>query len=117
MSKTKGTPDEIDKAVGKRMRDFRLAKGISQEQVAEVCGVTFQQVQKYEKGVNRISASRLLTLSILFKVDMNEFYVDQTQKNPEPWLTKVQIDILRYFKDADESNLKQIRCYAKALLK
>jgi transcriptional regulator with XRE-family HTH domain len=49
----------IDKKLGQRVRTRRLEIGMSQERLAELLGVTFQQVQKYEKGVNRIAASRL----------------------------------------------------------
>lgn len=49
----------IDKKLGQRVRARRLEIGMSQERLAELLGVTFQQVQKYEKGVNRIAASRL----------------------------------------------------------
>lgn len=53
----------VDKQLGERVRQRRLELGISQEKLADVLGVTFQQVQKYEKGVNRIAASRLLAIS------------------------------------------------------
>lgn len=49
----------IDRKIGQRVRTRRLEIGMSQERLAELLGVTFQQVQKYEKGVNRIAASRL----------------------------------------------------------
>lgn len=53
------TANEVDKFVGSRIRARRLEIGISQERLADMVGVTFQQVQKYEKGVNRVSASTL----------------------------------------------------------
>lgn len=49
----------IEKGLGERIRARRLAMGMSQDRLAELVGVTFQQVQKYEKGINRIAASRL----------------------------------------------------------
>jgi transcriptional regulator with XRE-family HTH domain len=52
-------PDPVDVHVGRRLRSLRLQKGFSQQQLARSVGVTFQQVQKYENGANRISASRL----------------------------------------------------------
>ena len=55
----KKQPDSIDVAVGHRIRIQRLASGMSQSALADQLGVTFQQVQKYEKGVNRVGASRL----------------------------------------------------------
>jgi transcriptional regulator with XRE-family HTH domain len=56
----RGGPDPIDVMVGLRLRDFRKAKGYSQSDLAVKLGVTFQQVQKYERGANRISASMLV---------------------------------------------------------
>ena len=59
----KDFPDPTDTHVGARVRMGRLMLGISQTDLAEAVGVTFQQVQKYEKGKNRISASRLQQMS------------------------------------------------------
>jgi transcriptional regulator with XRE-family HTH domain len=58
MPRTKG-PNPIDTHVGSRVRMRRMMLGISQEKLGEAFGISFQQVQKYEKGTNRISASRL----------------------------------------------------------
>lgn len=55
------TDDEA--VIGKRIRAARLARGLSQEKLGEVLGLTFQQVQKYEKGANRVSGSRLRTVA------------------------------------------------------
>jgi DNA-binding XRE family transcriptional regulator len=54
----------IDRMVGQKVRTRRLEIGMSQERLTELLGVTFQQVQKYEKGVNRIAVSRLWTSPI-----------------------------------------------------
>jgi transcriptional regulator with XRE-family HTH domain len=59
----KRLPNPIDKHVGARVRMRRIMLGLSQEKLAEALGVTFQQVQKYEKGTNRIGASRLQEIS------------------------------------------------------
>ncbi len=72
--KTKGSPDEIDIHVGQRLRVRRSLLGLSQEKVAEAIGITFQQIQKYEKGINRISASRLYQFSNMLQVPINYFY-------------------------------------------
>lgn len=72
--KTKGVADLIDKHVGKQLRSRRILIGLSQEKLAEEIGVTFQQVQKYERGANRISASRLYTFSKLLEVSIDYFY-------------------------------------------
>lgn len=58
----KTTTAEIDAQIGARLRSFRAALGLSQTELADALGVTFQQLQKYEKGTNRISASALVLL-------------------------------------------------------
>jgi transcriptional regulator with XRE-family HTH domain len=60
--------DQIDKHVGNRVRMQRLVLGITQQRLAEGLGITFQQIQKYEKGANRISASRLQAIARILKV-------------------------------------------------
>lgn len=72
--KTKGTPDLIDKHVGRQLRSRRVLTGLSQEKLADAIGVTFQQVQKYERGTNRISASRLYNFSKILDVSIDYFY-------------------------------------------
>jgi transcriptional regulator with XRE-family HTH domain len=69
-------PNPIDTHVGSRVRLRRMLLGISQEKLGERLGLTFQQVQKYEKGVNRIGASRLFDLSTVLGVPISFFYED-----------------------------------------
>ena len=57
------TPDKIDVEVGRRIRTERLARGLTQTELADHLGLTFQQVQKYEKGVNRVGAGRLAKIA------------------------------------------------------
>jgi len=72
--KTKGKPDPVDIHVGKRLRVRRSLLGWSQEKLADAIGLTFQQVQKYERGVNRISAGRLYQFSEILQVPVTYFY-------------------------------------------
>jgi transcriptional regulator with XRE-family HTH domain len=69
-------PNPIDVHVGNRVRLQRMLIGISQEKLGERLGLTFQQVQKYEKGINRIGASRLFELSRVLGVPVQFFYED-----------------------------------------
>jgi transcriptional regulator with XRE-family HTH domain len=69
-------PDPIDIHVGKKIRIFRLTKGLSQTALGNALGVTFQQVQKYEKGANRVGSSRLSKISKLLSVPVNQFFDD-----------------------------------------
>jgi transcriptional regulator with XRE-family HTH domain len=66
----------IDVHVGSRVRMRRMLLGMSQEKLGELLGLTFQQVQKYEKGTNRIGASRLFELSKILAVPVQYFYED-----------------------------------------
>jgi transcriptional regulator with XRE-family HTH domain len=59
---------QIDRAIGQRLRAYRLAAGMSQAAVGDHLGVTFQQIQKYEKGVNRLSGARLVAVTNLLHV-------------------------------------------------
>jgi transcriptional regulator with XRE-family HTH domain len=70
----KKAPDPVDRYVGHRVRVRRLLVGVSQERLGDALGVTFQQVQKYEKGANRISASRLQQISEMLGVPVSFFY-------------------------------------------
>ncbi len=70
----KKAPNLIDKHVGSRVRMRRMMLGMSQEKLGEGLGITFQQVQKYEKGTNRISASRLHLISHILQVPVAFFF-------------------------------------------
>lgn len=70
----KKRPDPIDALVGNNIRILRLEKGFSQADLAERLGVTFQQVQKYEKGINRVGSGRLARLSQVLCVSVSRFF-------------------------------------------
>jgi transcriptional regulator with XRE-family HTH domain len=67
-------PNPIDKHVGARVRMRRVLVGLSQEKLGDAMGITFQQIQKYEKGTNRIGASRLQEASRILGVPVNFFF-------------------------------------------
>lgn len=67
---------DFDVAVGARLRQRRLQMGLTQEKLGTMLGLTFQQVQKYERGVNRIAASRLFDIAKLLEVPLTYFYAD-----------------------------------------
>lgn len=71
-----GRPSPIDVHVGARIRLRRTLLGMSQERLGEALGLTFQQVQKYERGVNRVGASRLFDLSRVLDVPISFFFDD-----------------------------------------
>jgi transcriptional regulator with XRE-family HTH domain len=66
--------NKVDQRLGQRLRARRLEIGLSQERLADLLGLTFQQVQKYEKGVNRIAASRMLDIAQALNVPVTFFF-------------------------------------------
>ena len=71
-----GTPRPVDVHVGARLRQRRTLVGMSQEKLGEAVGLTFQQIQKYERGANRIGASRLYQLACVLDVPTDYFFDD-----------------------------------------
>lgn len=81
---TKRDPNFVDRHVGNRVRVRRLLVGMSQERLGELLGITFQQVQKYEKGSNRVSASRLFQISRVLNVPIQYFYDELKTEDDAP---------------------------------
>lgn len=77
-------PNPIDLHVGSRVRMRRMLLGMSQEKLGEALGVTFQQVQKYEKGMNRIGASRLQDIAKILEASPSFFFEDAPTGGGEP---------------------------------
>ena len=75
-----GEPNPIDIHVGNRIRIRRQLLGLSQEKLGSLLGLTFQQVQKYERGVNRVGASRLWDISRVLDVPINFFFDDMNKE-------------------------------------
>ena len=67
--------------LGKKLRMRRLSLGLTQTKVANAINVTFQQIQKYEKGTNGVSSGRLLQLAVFLKVPVNYFYEDYSDSS------------------------------------
>ena len=65
---------DIDKHVGNRIRERRIMLGLSQQQMADMIGVTYQQAHKYERGINRISAGRLYEITQVLYVPISYFF-------------------------------------------
>ena len=66
----------VDRSVGRRIRILRVSRGLSQTALASQLGLTFQQLQKYEKGTNRVSASRLHDIARILGVEVKNFFED-----------------------------------------
>jgi transcriptional regulator with XRE-family HTH domain len=77
-------PDPVDVEVGHRIRIERLSRGLSQTALANQLGVTFQQVQKYEKGVNRVGAGRLTKIAEVLGVPVGTFFSGKETLDSDP---------------------------------
>lgn len=101
-------PNPIDIHVGTRLRLRRTLLGLSQETLGEAVGITFQQLQKYERGANRISASRLFNLSQVLGVPVSFFFEDlSTGETPRKAATnEVELEAM-----ARRETLELVRAY------
>ena len=77
-------PTAVDEHIGQRVQLRRVMMGLSQKDLAKICGVTFQQIQKYESAGNRISASRLFELSTALETPISFFFIGLPGYMPEP---------------------------------
>lgn len=92
--------EEIDKYIGNKIYSLRLAKGLSRQQLAKVIGVTHQQLQKYEKGNNRISVGRLVLIAKALGKEIRYFYDGLDSGENEEMITHHQrmcIEVSRNF--------------------
>jgi transcriptional regulator with XRE-family HTH domain len=84
MSDNKKSPNPVDIHVGARIRLRRNMIGLSQEKLGESLGITFQQIQKYEKGMNRVGASRLQAIANILNVPVTFFFDDMPGQSDNP---------------------------------
>ena len=133
-TKTKGTPNKMDVHVGQRLRVRRALLGLSQEKLAESIGLTFQQIQKYERGTNRVSAGRLFELSKVLDVPVSYFFEQYGQdgsnnlaqgmadndqagfEHEDIMSRKETLDLVRtYYSVKDEAARKDIMKFIKSM--
>ncbi len=110
----KPKPDEFDVIVGKNLCTMRKIRNISQTQLAEAMGVSFQQIQKYEKGTNRITAVRLYRAAKYLKTDLLYFFegndeFEQADKDVTDFLKidKQTMEIVRFFGNIKNKELRR----------
>lgn len=98
----------VDVHVGKRVRHRRWLTGMTQQQLAEHVGIKFQQIQKYETGANRVSASRLWDIAEALDVSVNFFFegLDDEAKKDDAVKSAVPVDLL-----GDKEALDLVRSY------
>ena len=110
-------PDHVDVHVGARVRERRLSLGMSQTDLGDNLGLTFQQIQKYERGVNRISASKLWVLSNLFEVPIEWFFdgLGKAGKGQEDVMTRPETrQLARYYSACPASTKKRLLALIRA---
>ncbi|GGB00065.1 hypothetical protein GCM10011491_30390 [Brucella endophytica] len=88
--------DAIDQAVGVNLRRIRNVRGISQEKLGESVGITFQQIQKYEKGTNRIAASRMVQFAAVLKCGIPDFFAGIGSDGQIRTISAISPEALRY---------------------
>jgi transcriptional regulator with XRE-family HTH domain len=93
----------VDTYVGKQIRAYRHAKGLTQQNLAEAVGVKFQQIQKYETGMNRVSASRLVEICVALSQPITVFFPTEFHPEASEHLAALQAE-----KDALERRLAAI---------
>jgi transcriptional regulator with XRE-family HTH domain len=114
---SKGFPNPIDLHVGARVRLRRTLLGISQVVLAEATGITFQQVQKYESGANRVSSSRLYDLARILDVPLSYFFDEMSAgvsaQTPSALMRTKQQPAIDHGKDplARRETLELVRAY------
>jgi transcriptional regulator with XRE-family HTH domain len=86
--------EQVDKVVGQNIRIFRNAKGISQTELGSEIGVTFQQVQKYENGVNRVGSSRLAKIAKVLNTPISSFFGNSAKSGDGPVSGPIVTDLL-----------------------
>lgn len=111
-------PHEVDVFVGRNIRSRRAYYGLSQTELAKKLGITFQQLQKYESGANRVSASRLWHIAQELKMPVAEFFPKETTfHTPIEEATRGDINLLKKLKECPPSIKKEIRALLNALAK
>jgi transcriptional regulator with XRE-family HTH domain len=109
--------NDTDRHIGKQIRERRIAIGMSQEKLGEALGLTFQQVQKYERGVNRIGAGRLQDIARILAVDVTYFFdglPDWTgSKDPADHAFRIVtstpqgVKLIKLFASVEDSNIQR----------
>lgn len=114
-------PDVIDVVVGKNLRTYRKMAGMTQKSLADELGITFQQLQKYEKGTNRVSASRMYRIALALKIKIPQLYEGVGEEGSSQGelmqnLESDSIELLRYFQAIkDKSTRKSVVNIVKLL--
>lgn len=108
--------NELDRQVGARIRQLRVERGLSQGELATKIGVTYQQMHKYERGLNRISVGRLGDLVEVFEISITDFFSGLIAEPAENELRRMHLDISRAVSRIhDTDRLNAVRTVVDAL--
>ena len=109
---------DIDRHVGARVRERRIMLGLTQQQLAEMIGVTYQQAHKYERGINRVSAGRLFEIARALSAPITYFYEGVGQEGPRQIAPhqRMLLEIARNFAEIrNEKHQEAVSQLARAL--
>ena len=118
MAKPKRGRSTIDDQVGARIRERRIMLGLTQQQLAEMIGVTYQQAHKYERGINRVSAGRLFEIARVLSAPISYFYEGVGEEGPRQITPhqRMVLEIARNFAEIrNEKHQEAISQLARAL--
>ncbi len=107
----------VDRHVGARTRSLRLQRGVSQSELASVLGVSFQQVQKYETGANRVSASKLYSIAQALMVRPGYFFDGLDDSLPSPDILELDVEASRIAALISKIPSKKSRASLRELIK
>ena len=102
------TPSSADQVIGMRIRERRMMLGLTQPQLGELIGVTYQQFHRYERGLNSISAGRLFEIARRLDTPVEYFYKGLEQEEPElPHRLRRVLDVLRDVSEIENEKYQQ----------
>lgn len=108
---------DIDRHVGARIRELRIMLGLTQQQLADLIGVTYQQAHKYERGINRVSAGRLFQIARALGVPVGSFFegIDGPQSKPQSARERMCLELAKNFSQFRTSAIKRRSANSRAL--
>jgi transcriptional regulator with XRE-family HTH domain len=118
MKKSTGRTEEIDRQVGRRIRERRVMLGLTQQQLADLIGVTYQQAHKYERSINRVSAGRLYEIARVLDVSVAYFFegIDSAAEPAQGPRERMYLDLARNFSQiSNERHQEALTQLARAL--
>ncbi|MDP3460633.1 MAG: helix-turn-helix transcriptional regulator [Hyphomonas sp.] len=104
----------VDRQVGERMRRRRILLGLTQDQLADALGISYQQIQKYETGANRVSAGRLAQIAEVLEVQPGWFFGAAERTEPSGGTSRAVIDLVRNFSRIEDD---RVRTHLMALVR